>query len=256
MPGPESKNLLIISAHADDELPSAGTIMKLNREFGMVPHQVIFTDSAQGPDFRGDGIVDPHSNSALRNHEQSLAAAFLGIKETFPFHKPDFRLEYSPGLSIEVARLIQDLRPNVVIMNGEFDQHPDHIAAHNIGIDAVIRASMDVPSEGLGRKFRVPTVMGAEMMLPDRVHTQVDVTTYMEELAALYSVYQSQMSPRLEDCLRGLGAARGYLLNGSEQNRAVAEGFTLFQRFPTLMFESSDIPVLGQSALLTTTTTT
>lgn len=232
------RNLLLISAHADDELPSAGTIMKLRDDFGMVPYQAILTDSAKGPDFRANGATDPKSVSVIRDHEQFLAAAILGIKETFTFHQPDFRLENFPDFSIGVARLIQDLRPGVVIMNGEFDQHPDHIAAHQIGVDAVVRASMDVPSEGLVKKFRVPTVMGAEMMLPDRVHVQVDVTTYREELAELYDIYQSQMSPRLEDCLKGLGAARGYLLNGSERSRAVAEGFTLIPRFPSLMFES------------------
>src|SRR5688572_7207697 len=90
-------NLLLISAHADDELKVAGTLLEAVDQ-GMTIYQVILTDSSRGPDYRQVGGSDAQKNAWLRRLEHRRATELLGIKQTFRFRQTDLRLRPEVGL--------------------------------------------------------------------------------------------------------------------------------------------------------------
>lgn len=230
-----TNNILVISSHADDHISCAGTILKLQEERGMVPFELILTDSSRGQDFRAKKQAKREKVSALRLKELSKASKFLGIRQTFLLKQPDFGLQRTPELVFQVAKVIRRVRPKVVIINGEFDIHPDHQAAYRIALDALKLAAMGVDVGKLGVPVRVPVALCVEQTLPDRVQILVDVTRFLDKKEKLLSIYRSQMSPRSLALERGMMAVRGYHLRKPEG--LFAEAFTLQSEMPILGFE-------------------
>lgn len=230
-----TKNILIISSHADDQISCAGTIFKLQEERGMVPFELVLTDSSLGQDFRAKKQANKKAVSSMRQKELSKASEFLGIKQTFLLKEPDFGLERTPKLVFSVAKVIREIAPEIVFINGEFDSHPDHRAAFRIGLDAIKLAAMSVNTKELGTSFRVPVVLCVEQMLPDRVQILVDITKFQEKKEKLLDIYKSQMSPKSLAFEKGMMAVRGYHLK--KPAGFLAEAFTLQNEFPILVFE-------------------
>lgn len=235
------KNILIISPHADDHISCAGTIFKLQEERGMVPFELVLTDSSKGQDFRSKKQANQKSVSLMRLKELTKASQFLGVKQTFLLNQPDFGLVSSPKLIFEVAKVIRKVRPEIIFINGEFDAHPDHRAAFRISLDAIKLAAMGVDEKTLGPLFRVPTVLCVEQMLPDKVQILVDVTKFMDKKEKLLSIYLSQMSPKALAFEKGMLAVRGYHLK--KPAGFAAEAFTLQNEFPILGFEQNETDI-------------
>ena len=234
-------NILIISSHADDHISCAGTVFKLQEERGMVPFELVLTDSSEGQDFRAKKQAGRKTVSQMRLKELSKASQFLGIKQTFLLNQPDFGLVYSHKLIIQVAKVIRKTKPQIVFINGEFDAHPDHRAAFRISIDAIKLAAMGIDIKTLGEPFRIPIVLCVEQMLPDKVQILVDVTSYMDKKEGLFSIYMSQMSPKSLAFEKGLLAVRGYHLR--KPDGFFAEGFTLQNEFPILGLEGYEAAI-------------
>lgn len=232
---PKSKNILIISSHADDHLSCAGTVFKLQKERGMVPFEIVLTDSGRGQDFRVAEHQSYQRVRQLRLKELSVASKFLGIKEIFLFGQPDFGLQSTVDLVFATAKIIRQVRPEIVFMQSEGDVHPDHRASFRIGVDALKLAAFDMEAKTLGPSFRVPVVLCVDQELPGRIHLLVDISKYQDKKEKLMKVYESQMSPKALAFQRGLLSVRGYHLSNS--HLLAAEGFSLSSEFPILGFD-------------------
>lgn len=233
-----NKNILIISSHADDHLSCAGTMMKLVEEQGMVPFEVVLTDSSKGQDFRAKKPADQAVVKLMRAKELSQASQFLGIRETLMLHQLDFGLECQPKLVFALTHVIRKLKPQIVFIHSEFDAHPDHREAFRLSLDALKLAAMGVENKNLGPSFRVPVVLCFESMLPDRIQILVDITKFKDKKEQLFKIYLSQMSPKSLAFERGLMAVRGYHLKKADG--FLAEGFTFQNEFPILGFENHE----------------
>ena len=85
-------NILIISAHPDDEvLGMGGTIYKLAKEKHII-HLCIVTDGKCGSVKR----------EKIRKESASKAAKFLGIKQTHFLNFPDTKLDITPQIEINI----------------------------------------------------------------------------------------------------------------------------------------------------------
>lgn len=233
-----NKKLLIISCHADDHLSCAGTVFKLQEDRGFTPFEVVMTDSSRGQDKRVKKQANRKSVALTRLKELSEASKFLGIKKTFMLNQTDLELRNTPEVVFEVVKVIREVKPLIVFINGEFDAHPDHRTAFRIGLDALKIAAMNVDVKKLGEPFRVPEILCVEQMLPDRVQVLVDITKFVDKKEQLLSIYTSQMSPKSLNFERGMLAVRGYQLRKSDG--LSAEAFTLQNEFPILAFEEED----------------
>ncbi len=228
-------NILIISSHADDHISCAGTLFKLQEERGMVPFELVLTDSSKGQDFRALKQFSRKNVAKMRQMELSKASEFLGIRQTFMLNQSDYGLERTPEIVFAVAKIIRQVKPQILFINTEFDAHPDHRAAFRISLDAAKLAAMSVDVKSLGQAFRVPVVLCVEQMLPDKVELLVDITKYKSKKEQLLNIYASQMSPKSKAFEAGMMAVRGYHLR--KPDGLFAEGFTLQNEAPILAFE-------------------
>lgn len=231
MPKQNRKTVIVISAHADDHISSAGTLMKL-RDQGYELYEIVLTDSSEGKDYRGN--KNEQGVASMRDAELSKASQFLGIKSTYRIFQEDLALTYSKDLIFKVVPIIRELKPTVGIILSNFDWHPDHRATFQIGSEAFKWAATGVKPE-LGTNWRTPTVLCVEGMLPIKPNILVDVTAYAQAKMELWKVYESQAKPQALNFEEGLMAVRGYHLR--RPGSLMAEAFTTDPTSPIILFD-------------------
>ena len=159
-----SKRLLAVLAHPDDETFGTGGTLALYARLGVEVHLACATAGEVGeapPDLKGFASVGEMRKSELRCAAQTLGLSqvhFLGYRDSGMPGSPDNHhpqaLAAAPTEQVarQVAALIRRIRPQVVIT---FDpiggyRHPDHIAIHNATVAAFRMAGDDkMPLEGL-----------------------------------------------------------------------------------------------------------
>jgi len=225
------KKLIIISAHADDHIASAGTLFKL-KDKGFDLYEVVLTNSAEGRDYRkGTAKKDVHK---MRSVELSAASKFLGIKQTFKLEQEDLGLKYSKEIIFKVVPLIRKLQPTIGIVMHSFDWHPDHRETFNIGSEAFKWAATGVKPE-LGQAWRTPIVLAVEGMLPTQPNVLVDVTSYSSKKMELWKIYESQAHPQALNFAESMMSVRGYHLR--RPGSVMAEGFSTDPTSPIILFD-------------------
>ena len=125
-------DVLAIAAHRDDiELTCGGTLIKL---------------AARG---RSTGIIDltqgetgTRGSAELRAQEASRAAEILGVSARVNLGLPDAGLVNVPQTRIELAKLIRQFKPQVVIAPASEGRHPDHRVAAELVRDACFVAGL------------------------------------------------------------------------------------------------------------------
>ena len=115
-------NILVISAHPDDEvLGMGGTIYK----FAKLGHKIdlcIVTDGKCGSVKR----------EKIRKESASKAAKFLGIKKIHFLNFPDTKLDVTPQIEInkKLETLIKKIKPEIIYTVPDNDFHKDHQKIH------------------------------------------------------------------------------------------------------------------------------
>lgn len=225
------KNILLITAHADDHIIAAGTVFKLQDQ-GHEVYELILTSSNEGRDYRNpEGRYDVAS---LRDSEFSEASKFLGTKQVWRFEQDDLDLKYSKDLVFKAVKVIREVQPEVGIIMARYDWHPDHQAAYDIGAMAFKMAATGIKPE-LGDHHRTPIVLAAEGMLPIQPNIFVDITDYYQKKAELFSIYESQASSKALGFTEGLAKVRGYHVR--RVGSMMAEAFTTDPTSPIILFD-------------------
>jgi len=133
-----------IHAHPDDqEFTVAGTLAKWAGQGCRVISVIVTSGDA--------GSNDPSRDAAyksrlahIREDEQIAANLNLGIQETAFLHYPDGELEATLRLRKDLARLIRQYKPEVVVtgdptrifFDSDYTNHPDHRAAAEAAVYA------------------------------------------------------------------------------------------------------------------------
>jgi len=191
--------VLVVVAHPDDiDFGIAGTVAALT-EAGTSVHYALATSGEAGPpeEAERDVVKD------LREREQRAAAAVVGVHDVRFLGLPDGHLV--PGLELrrEIARVIRDVRPELVIAQSSerrydriYASHPDHLAVGEATLAAVYpdarnpHAHVDLLEQGLA-PHTVPEVWIAHLDPPD---VFVDVTDVFERKVAALSSHASQVA--------------------------------------------------------------
>ena len=148
----ENKDLfsrgMVIMAHPDDaDWSCSGTVAKWCAE-GWEVIYVLCTDGSKGssdPEMTSEKLVK------IREQEQKDAGQFLGLKDVVFLGYPDAYLEPTLALRKDIAREIRRYKPDVVITgspvrdieSGHYLGHPDHFAAAESALSAVLPTSRD-----------------------------------------------------------------------------------------------------------------
>ncbi|GAB4575255.1 MAG: PIG-L family deacetylase [Anaerolineae bacterium] len=147
------ERVLTIVAHPDDiEFGMAGTLAKWVRGGAQVRY-VLITSGQVGIK---DPNIPPEEAAAIREREQTAAAAVVGVQDVVYLRHPDGILENTIALRKELVREIRRFRPEVlmtldptaVFVGENYINHPDHRAAGAAALDAVF------PAAGMPALFR------------------------------------------------------------------------------------------------------
>lgn len=229
------KRVLIISAHADDHVMFAGTLFKL-QESGYELHEVVMTDSREGGDKRKDSQKQtPDHIQILRQNEFTAASQFLGLQSKYLLGEEDLNLQYSKKLMLKLVEIIRSIKPKIIITLHKNDYHRDHRAVSKISQEAIFWAATSIRAD-LGRAHRTPTTLYSEGLQSQKVDVLVDVSAFYQKKLELFNFYLSQADLETIEILKSMMITRGYHLNNREQIE-YAEGFSLGNKFPNLMFE-------------------
>ncbi len=143
-PGPEDggvRRVLAVMAHPDDvDFGAAGTVAGWT-DRGIEVVYLMVTDGDAGG---FDDKVSRAEMATLRREEQRAAAKCVGVTDVRFLGYPDGRVEATLDLRRDIARVIRQVRPDLVLMpsperNYEriYPSHPDHRAVGSAALDAV-----------------------------------------------------------------------------------------------------------------------
>ncbi len=206
---PLTMNVLALGAHPDDAEIGCGGALALHADAGDRVTVACATDGEAG----GIGTA-PTALAAIRREETEAAAAVLGVAELRFLGFPDGRLAWTGyDLVAALARLVRELRPEIVYAPHSADAHPDHAALAAAAIDAVSRAGAHAFPE-LGEPHRAGELRLYEVWTPlADVAVMVDISNVAERKAAAIRCHPSQRTTAVfDEVALGLNRYRSVLL--------------------------------------------
>ncbi|GAA4096554.1 PIG-L deacetylase family protein [Nonomuraea soli] len=201
LPENEIKRVLTVTAHPDDiDFGSAGTIAGLT-DRGVEVTYLLVTDGDAGGNER---TLDNGGMAELRRAEQTAAAKHVGVTDLRFLGYSDGTVVQSLDLRRDIARVIRQVRPDVVIThhperNYQFiaPSHPDHRAVGGSTLDAVYPDARNpyafpelLKDEGL-EAWTVREVWLTSGPTPDHF---VDITANVDRKIAALLSHQSQVA--------------------------------------------------------------
>ncbi len=203
------KNIVIISAHPDDEVIGAGGTILKHKQNGDNIYWIIVTDVFEEFGFSLERIESRHQ-------EIVDVAECLGVKKYFQLNYPTTNLSSSSLMKLvpEISDIFSETKPEVVYCLNRSDAHSDH----RIVFDAVMACT---------KSFRYPFIKLVLMyecisetefapILPEKVfqpNYYVDITPYLKRKLEIMSIYESELGehpfPRSLRNMEALATFRG-----------------------------------------------
>jgi LmbE family N-acetylglucosaminyl deacetylase len=221
---------MVIAAHPDDpEFGCAGTIAKWAAEGKEITYLLLTSGDKGSRELR----TPPGVLAAQREDEQRAAARELGVSEVVFLRYPDGVLENTMALRRQLAGLLREHRPDVVVTIDpwrRYQLHPDHRAAGQVALDAVYAARewYIFPEQLLGDRepWRVKEIY---LFWTDKPDHYEDVTGSIETRIAALRRHTSQVGERLERIGERIKEGARNVAKESGQEYEYAEGFKRFK---------------------------
>ena len=174
-------DVLAIAAHRDDvEQTCGGTLLRMAAR-GLRTAILDLTHGEAGT--RG--------SAEERAQEAAQAARLLGVGYRQALSLPDGAVQNTLENRIEIARVLRQLRPRVVILPYWQARHPDHATTGVLGYDACFLSGLAKVETGLPphRPFKI---VYASLYADVRPSFIVDITPFIEQRLAALMAYRSQ----------------------------------------------------------------
>lgn len=128
----EIERALVVTAHPDDvDFGAAGTVANLT-DAGVIVTYCLVTDGQAGG---FDQTIPRHRMASIRREEQTKAAAEVGVTDLVFLGHMDGEVQPTLDLRHEIARVIRQVRPRVVLthlpqinLSSVYASHADHVA--------------------------------------------------------------------------------------------------------------------------------
>jgi LmbE family N-acetylglucosaminyl deacetylase len=180
------ERVMVFGAHPDDELRMAAAIAKMSAG-GTAVTVVIFTDGCEGyPRVEmKDTIV------STRAAESDEAQRVLGVQRYVNLGAADMGLVNSKENLKAVIRVIREARPQAIFTHGERERHRDHIATHQLSLEASWHAGEPVSAD-LGPTWRTPHLYYYKNTALEGPVVEFDVTDFVHVVPLAYATQVSQ----------------------------------------------------------------
>ena len=174
-------DVLAIAAHRDDvEQTCGGTLLRMAAR-GL---RTAILDLTQGE-------AGTRGSAEERAQEAAEAAKLLGVGWRQALSLPDGAVENTLENRIQIARVLRQVRPRVVILPYWQARHPDHAAAGSLGYDACFLAGLKKIDTG-AEPHRPFKIVYASLYADVRPSFIVDITPFIEQRHAALMAYRSQ----------------------------------------------------------------
>ncbi|MBM4402628.1 MAG: PIG-L family deacetylase [Candidatus Cloacimonetes bacterium] len=226
-----NKAILAITAHPDDHISFAGTVLKL-KDKGYKFYEVVLSDGEEaGIIKRGKRMVkvDKREQLKVRKKEFEKASKILGTEKVFRLHLANLNIQYSKESLFKLMKIIREIRPEIAFIHHPKDYMHDHIAASYLSLEALKTASYSF-ALNLGQNFRVPMVFLFEGVNPINPDVLVDISDYFDKKMELAKVYGSQMGSRSFQLMESAASFRGYFARVK-----YAEAFEVPENYPIIL---------------------
>jgi LmbE family N-acetylglucosaminyl deacetylase len=223
------KVVLVIMSHPDDaEFSSAGTLA-LWVEQGCAVHYVLTTSGDKGSK---DLEMTPDRLAVIRETEQREAARRLGIAEVTFLRQPDGEVQAGMANRELFARIIRQLRPDVLMTHDpwrRYQLHPDHRAVGTCVLDAMVAARdhLYIPRLYYEEELLPHGVPEIMLFSTDEPNVWADIGSTFERKLHALRAHASQVT-RIPD-LEGRMRERARLA-GEPYGIELAEAFHLVQQ--------------------------
>lgn len=203
------KNIIIISAHPDDEVLGAGGTILKHKKSGDNVFWLITTNISEEQGFSKERVES-------RQKEIDKVANALGIKKVFKLDYPTMKLSTETLIDMvpKVSKVFSEVKPEIIYCLNRSDAHSDH----RITFDAVAACT---------KSFRYPFVnqflmyecisetefapqLSEKLFVPNYF---VDISEFMQEKLKIMEIYESELGehpfPRSLRNMEALAVFRG-----------------------------------------------
>jgi N-acetylglucosamine malate deacetylase 1 len=194
-----NRTVIAVLAHPDDaEFQCAGTLIRLRKEHGWTIHIATMT-----PGDCGTVEHDPDDIARIRRAEGKAAAAAIGAT----YHcveERDLRVIYNEAVLEKVVRLLNAVRPEVVITHSPDDYHLDHEQTSKIVRAATFAAPiknflhgrhLHPPLDRIPHLFYCDPLEGTDAFgNPIASAFRIDISSAIEDKVRMLECHESQRS--------------------------------------------------------------
>ncbi len=213
-------NILVFSAHADDEtLGAGGYLLKAAQERHTIGW-FNFTNKTVEYGYDIDEV-------SMRNLEINMVRESYEFDFFFDFGLQPAKLDIYPRAFLveKVSEQIEHFRPNIVLVPFAYDAHSDHQIASDVVISCTKSFRVSSINEILIMEIISETDYGKRCFCPNYF---VDITGFIDKKIEIMKIYKSEIKsapfPRSEDKIRALASFRGAAINSF-----YAEAFKVFK---------------------------
>ena len=227
---PIKESILIVAAHADDEVLGCGGVIAKYASEGVKVYVLIIAD---GITARKDTYDAQKSLLEIVQREDLAkeACKLLGAQEPEFARFPDNRCDQIPLLDIikKIEQVIQRIKPTIVYTHNGSDLNIDHV----LTFKAVLTACRPVAGTSVKKIYAFETLSSTEwsplgMAAPFYPTRFVDISAFEEVKMKALIVYASEM--RVFPDARSLEAVKALnQLRGAQAGVSAAEAFVLIR---------------------------
>lgn len=189
-----AKRVLCIQPHPDDnEIGMGGTIAAL-ADSGCQVHYLTVTTGDLG---NKDKTATKEQTAAIRRREAELAGRHLGACGFYFLSHGDSTLENVTELSVEIAKVIRKVQPEVIFCPDpylNYEGHYDHVVTGRAAANAFHLTDIpNFPGEDGLPAWHVPAI---GFYFTARPNTVIDITSHFERKFQAIALHDSQMDER------------------------------------------------------------
>lgn len=203
------KNIVIISAHPDDETLGAGGTLLRHKELGDQIFWLITTNIFEDQGFSKEKVKS-------RQEEIGLIAKKIGIKKVYKLNYPTATLSSESLITMvpKISEVFKQCKPEIIYCLNRSDAHSDH----RITFDAIMACTKSFRNPFIKKVFMYECLSETEFAasLPEKAfkpNCYIDISKYMKQKIDLMKIYSSELGehpfPRSVRNIEALATFRG-----------------------------------------------